>query len=50
MTRGYKRLVDQPETFREEWDDDDLMEEAYEDFAKQNLISFHPSRFLESGR
>ncbi|ESQ29138.1 hypothetical protein EUTSA_v10023453mg [Eutrema salsugineum] len=50
VTRGYKRLVAQPETFRDEWDDDDLMEEAYEDFTRQNLISFHSSRFLESGR
>ncbi|CAH8377035.1 unnamed protein product [Eruca vesicaria subsp. sativa] len=50
VVRGYKRLVDQPETFRDEWDDDDLMEEAYEDFSTQNLINFHPSRFLESGR
>ncbi|VVB00355.1 unnamed protein product [Arabis nemorensis] len=50
IVRGYQRLVFQPETFREEWDDDDLMKEAYEDFARQNLISFHPSRFLESKR
>ncbi|VVB15182.1 unnamed protein product [Arabis nemorensis] len=50
VVRGYKRLGSQPETFRDEWDDDDLMEEAYEDFARQNLITFHPSRFLESGR
>lgn len=50
VTRGYQRLGNQPETFRDEWDDDDLMEEAYEDFARLNLINFHPSRFLESGR
>ncbi|VVA92044.1 unnamed protein product [Arabis nemorensis] len=48
VVQGYKRLMFQPETFREEWDDDDLMKEAYEDFARKNLISFHPSRFLET--
>ncbi|XP_023643007.1 flavin-containing monooxygenase FMO GS-OX2 isoform X1 [Capsella rubella] len=48
VVRGYQRLVSHPETYRDEWDDDDLMEEAYNDFANKKLISFNPSYFLES--
>ncbi|KAL9860804.1 putative flavin monooxygenase, FAD/NAD(P)-binding domain superfamily [Arabidopsis thaliana] len=46
IVRGYQRLVSHPETYRDEWDDNDLMEEAYEDFARKKLISFHPSHIL----
>ncbi|XP_010473477.1 PREDICTED: flavin-containing monooxygenase FMO GS-OX2-like [Camelina sativa] len=48
IVRGYQRLVSHPETYRDEWDDDDLKEEAYKDFATKKLISFDPSYFLES--
>lgn len=48
--RGFQRLVSIPETYRDEWDDDDPTEEAYEDFAKKKLINFLPSYFPESGR
>jgi len=41
-------MVSHPEIYRDEWDDDDLMEEAYKDFARKKLISSHPSYFLES--
>ncbi|CAH8256108.1 unnamed protein product [Arabidopsis lyrata] len=47
IVRGYERLVSQPETYRDEWDDNDLMEEAYEEFGRNKLISSHPSHFLE---
>ena len=46
IVRGYQRLVSHPETYRDEWDDNDLMEEAYEDFARKKLIIFHPSHIL----
>ncbi|KFK40595.1 hypothetical protein AALP_AA2G015900 [Arabis alpina] len=48
--RGFQRLVSIPETYRDEWDDDDLIQEAYGDFARKKLISFRPSYYLESRR
>lgn len=48
VERGFQRMVSHPEIYRDEWDDDDLMEEAYKDFARKKLISSHPSYFLES--
>ncbi|CAH8341054.1 unnamed protein product [Eruca vesicaria subsp. sativa] len=50
VERGYKRLVSNPENYRDEWDDNDLIEEAYEDFSRKRLISSRPSYFPESGR
>ncbi|ESQ29139.1 hypothetical protein EUTSA_v10023450mg [Eutrema salsugineum] len=50
VDRGYERLVSNPEHYRDEWDDDDLIEEAYEDFARKKLISSRPSHYLETGR
>ncbi|XP_013612296.1 PREDICTED: flavin-containing monooxygenase FMO GS-OX2 [Brassica oleracea var. oleracea] len=50
VDRGYGRLVSNPENYRDEWDDDDLIKEAYEDFASKKLISFLPSYFPKSGR
>ncbi|CAA0309891.1 unnamed protein product [Arabidopsis thaliana] len=47
---GYLRLVAHPETYRDEWDDDELIEEAYNDFSKKKLISVDPSYYLENGR
>jgi len=47
---GYLRLVAHPETYRDEWDDDELIEEAYNDFSRKKLISVDPSYYLENGR
>ena len=35
---GYRRLATQSDTFRDKWDDDHLILEAYEDFLRQKLI------------
>ncbi|KAL1199052.1 Flavin-containing monooxygenase FMO GS-OX5 [Cardamine amara subsp. amara] len=40
---GYRRLATQSDTFRDKWDDDHLIVEAYEDFLRQKLISVLPS-------
>lgn len=45
---GYYRLATQSDTFRDKWDDDHLIVEAYEDFLRQKLISSLPSQLLES--
>nr|QWJ73362.1 aliphatic glucosinolate S-oxygenase 5 [Isatis tinctoria] len=50
IERGYVRLATQSDTFRDKWDDDHLIVEAYEDFLRQKLISVLPSQLLESGR
>lgn len=50
VDRGYGRLGSNPENYRDEWDDDNLIKEAYEDFASKKLISFLPSYFPKSGR
>jgi len=42
--------VAHPETYRDEWDDDELIEEAYNDFSRKKLISVDPSYYLENGR
>lgn len=47
---GYRRLATQSDTFRDKWDDDHLIVEAYEDFLRQKLISVIPSQLLEFGR
>ncbi|XP_020890533.1 flavin-containing monooxygenase FMO GS-OX3 isoform X1 [Arabidopsis lyrata subsp. lyrata] len=47
---GYLRLVAHPETYRDEWDDDELIEEAYKDFSKKKLISFDPTYYIENGK
>ncbi|XP_019082753.1 PREDICTED: flavin-containing monooxygenase FMO GS-OX3-like [Camelina sativa] len=47
---GYVRLVVHPETYRDEWDDDELIEEAYHDFSRKKLISFDSSYYLENVR
>ncbi|KAJ0248087.1 Flavin-containing monooxygenase FMO GS-OX5 [Hirschfeldia incana] len=39
---GYLRLATQSDTFRDKWDDDHLIVEAYEDFLRQKLISALP--------
>lgn len=48
VDNGYGRLVSKPENYRDEWNDDDLIKEAYEDFASKKLISSLPSYFPES--
>nr|QWJ73361.1 aliphatic glucosinolate S-oxygenase 2-1 [Isatis tinctoria] len=50
VDRGYQRLVSNPENYRDEWDDDELIQEAYEEFARKKLISCRPSYFPDSGR
>lgn len=47
VDRGYQRLATQSDTFRDKWDDDSLMVEAYEDFLSQKLIDALPSQVLE---
>ncbi|KFK43478.1 hypothetical protein AALP_AA1G130200 [Arabis alpina] len=47
VDRGYQRLATQSDTFRDKWDDDNLMVEAYEDFLSQKLIDALPSQVLE---
>ncbi|XP_010493787.1 PREDICTED: flavin-containing monooxygenase FMO GS-OX5-like [Camelina sativa] len=47
---GYVRLATRPDTFRDKWDDDHLIVEAYEGFLRQKLIKSLPSELLESGK
>ncbi|EOA40352.1 hypothetical protein CARUB_v10009080mg [Capsella rubella] len=47
---GYVRLATQSDTFRDKWDDDHLILEAYEDFLRQKLITSLPSELLKSGK
>lgn len=43
---GYVRLATQSDTFRDKWDDDHLIAEAYEDFLRHKLISVIPSQIF----